>query len=221
MSWGGAVRFTGVEFANVTLEHGAVVSTSDNDFHDAAQQSVIFDPEDDAGYDVEVDQVAPQDAGMFGSEFRIEDAVMSDCLYMAVAPGSLTMPGCPPESAEQRERVRTRDPDYRAGELVKTAAPIAMGEAGIQAIQAALTATDEAWLSQTLQVRLWHIHVVFCPMHPFGANWKVLEMVLLVVCCCVCVALCSASDASAMQALLLSIAVLDVGSRHVFRDTAP
>lgn len=102
----GTARFENVSFANVTLQHGAVVSTSFNDYTaPAAGYEVVYYAEDDANYDVEVRRLPHADAGVFGAEFVIDDDYMSDCIYMW-AYG--VEPGCPEESVQQRDRLKAR-----------------------------------------------------------------------------------------------------------------
>ena len=102
VSEGGIVRFSGVSLANVTLVHGAVVSTTTNDysFHD----DVFYLASDDEEYDVVLVPVPPSAKGTFGEDFVIENETMSDCLYMLAKEGQ-AYPGCPEESVAGRHRL--------------------------------------------------------------------------------------------------------------------
>eukprot|EP00892_Ulva_mutabilis_P004148 jgi/Ulvmu1/2104/UM125_0008.1 len=153
VSWGGAVRLVDVAFANVTLERGAVVSTADNDYRQSVVANVNYYAEDDESYDVDVAEVAPEDAGVFGEEFHVAEAVMSDCVFLPVRPATLLLPGCPPPSAAARARVMAREtmrPDAEFGREVST--DDVLGEADIVRLEASLVAPDATWLVQTLQV---------------------------------------------------------------------
>ena len=97
----GVVRFHNAALANVTLTGGSVVSTVKNEVDVNSFSSALYDPMDDDNYDVELTPVPVGEQGMFGEEFVIEDAVMSDCLYRYAAAGAV-QPGCPPASAQKR-----------------------------------------------------------------------------------------------------------------------
>ena len=104
----GAVRFADARFANVTLQHGKVVSTTANDYQQAQGYCLLYYAEDDAAYDVDLEPVPPEERGPLGEEFRIAEAVMSDCVWLLAAPDAV-MPGCPPASIGARARVLARE----------------------------------------------------------------------------------------------------------------
>ena len=104
VSFGGGVRFDNVSLANVALEHGAVVSTSANDYTPSLPCDFLYDAFDDLGYDVHVMAVPEEQQGVFGEEFRILEGVMSDCLSLG-APKGVLLPGCPAASVEKREQL--------------------------------------------------------------------------------------------------------------------
>lgn len=112
VSYNGVVRFQNVSFANVTLAHG-VVSTTDNDYSSEYNFNVEYYAADDANYDVEVDAVAIGERGMFGAEFVITEAVMSNCVYL-LSERDKVLPGCAEASVQQRaamiRRQRTETP---------------------------------------------------------------------------------------------------------------
>lgn len=105
VSFGGGIRFENVSLANVTLGHGAVVSTSTNDDAEVAPCYIIYEADDDDGYDVQVVAVPEGQRGPFGEQYKIVEGVMSDCLFL-VAPHGLVLPGCPDASAQKRARMR-------------------------------------------------------------------------------------------------------------------
>lgn len=122
VSFDGTVRFENVSLANVTLQHGAVVSTSLNDYTDiggghgaghcledgTAMHSARYYAYDDEGpeYDVTLTPAAPGEGGAFHAEFVIVDDAMSDCIGFMRAAGQ-RRPGCP-EPATPRRRVLER-----------------------------------------------------------------------------------------------------------------
>ena len=112
VSYEGTVHFTNVSLANVSLEHGAVVSTTLNDYQQAIGFYIMYYAEDDAAYDVDLVAVAPADAGVFGEEFRIVNDTLSDCIYL-LRPADSVLPGCPVSSLAGRNR--TIDRGYSGG----------------------------------------------------------------------------------------------------------
>eukprot|EP00892_Ulva_mutabilis_P010359 jgi/Ulvmu1/7696/UM038_0128.1 len=107
VSFIGAVRFENASFANVTLQHGAVVSTTVNDYKEVAPDyGLHYYAEDDAAYDVDVRPLAPGEAGVFGAEFGVDKDVLGDCAYTWAY--DHPQPGCPEASLQQVERVRAR-----------------------------------------------------------------------------------------------------------------
>ena len=103
----GIVHFQNVSLANVTLQHGAVVSTTLNDYQFAVGYYLTYYAEDDANYDVPLEVVRPSEQSMWGQEFLIRNSSMSDCVYLMVRPGTV-YPGCPPESVAGRARIKAR-----------------------------------------------------------------------------------------------------------------
>lgn len=123
VSFDGTVRFDNVSLANVALQHGAVVSTSLNDYRavgggldggncpdaGAGMHTVRYYADDDDGpaYDVALTAVAPGEGGAFGAESVIVHAAMSDCIGFLHEEG-LQRPGCPEPPAAARRRVLAR-----------------------------------------------------------------------------------------------------------------
>ena len=107
VSFEGIVHFENVSFSHVALAHGNVVSTTLNDYQLAIGFAVTYYSDDDANYDVPLEPVRPGQHGLFGEEFVIPNATMSDCLFLLASPGTV-YPGCPPESVEGRKRVKAR-----------------------------------------------------------------------------------------------------------------
>ena len=100
VSNGGVVRFEDVKLANVSLNHGMIMSTSWTDYvSDAEWQHTAAD---DADFDVEYRPVPVTERSMFGEEFLIADQIMSDCLHMTAADGP-ALPGCPLASTQQQQ----------------------------------------------------------------------------------------------------------------------
>eukprot|EP00892_Ulva_mutabilis_P004168 jgi/Ulvmu1/2122/UM127_0007.1 len=99
VSIGGVVRFEGSRFAGVKLpfRHGNVVATGISDYTDIPSEfgEVMYLPSDDYEFDVELQYVPPEERGPFGAEYEIEEAEMSDCVYIRQAD---LMPGCPEEA---------------------------------------------------------------------------------------------------------------------------
>eukprot|EP00892_Ulva_mutabilis_P004144 jgi/Ulvmu1/2100/UM125_0004.1 len=111
VSYGSTVRFQNVLFANVTLEHGHVVSTTANDYHGATYDGQYYYASDDSAYDVDVAEVAPGDRGMWGADYVVVDDLLSDCIFLGV-PSNITMPGCPDAAVAGRERFQTHWEHY-------------------------------------------------------------------------------------------------------------
>ena len=114
----GIVHFQNVSLANVSLEQGAVVSTTLNDYQFAIGYYLTYYAEDDYGFDVELEEVSPDEQSMWGEEFRIVNETMSDCVYLLARPG-LVYPGCPQESVQRRESIKRRSAGQAsAGQLL-------------------------------------------------------------------------------------------------------
>ena len=107
VSFEGIVRFENVSFANVTLEHDAVVSTTLNDYQQAIGFYLTYYADDDEEFDVTIEPVPPAERGVFGEEFRIVGQTMSDCIYLLAIPGTV-LPGCPASSLHARNRTIDR-----------------------------------------------------------------------------------------------------------------
>eukprot|EP00892_Ulva_mutabilis_P006269 jgi/Ulvmu1/4013/UM188_0003.1 len=103
VSFGGIVRLENVALANVSLVHGAVVSTTANDYLDGLG-IVIYTPSDDEDYDVELTLVQPSQRSPLGKDFMIENATMSDCMFLLAREGQV-FPGCPARSVAGREQL--------------------------------------------------------------------------------------------------------------------
>lgn len=154
VSKGGTVHLRNVSFADVELARGAVVSTTLNDYSPAAYGLATYYEEDDSAYDVDVEQVPAAAAGLFGAEFRVTDAVMSDCVYLMVEPFDTVLPGCPRESVRQRARVRARVGPVAAGEvLADPPDEKVMREDPVARLAAGLLVADDPWLVGTRTVR--------------------------------------------------------------------
>eukprot|EP00892_Ulva_mutabilis_P004147 jgi/Ulvmu1/2103/UM125_0007.1 len=105
----GSVRFEDVRLANVTLQRGAVVSTSENDYEQPASHYYLwYYAEDDEEYDVKVEALPPGQGGEFGADRIIRQDVMGDCVFVHTVPEFAVQPGCPNASVQQRERVKAR-----------------------------------------------------------------------------------------------------------------
>lgn len=113
VSLGGIVRFQNVSLANVTLTQDRVVSTSLKENTVLPDNNRQYHQGDNVGSDVELTVVPLSERGMFGEEFVIEDAVMSDCYYLAGMNPDETNPGlgCP-APAEQPEHSGTLEGGY-------------------------------------------------------------------------------------------------------------
>lgn len=150
VSFDGTVRFSNVSLANVTLDRGAVVSTSNNDYAapQGAVSNFLYYAEDDEAYDVDVEPVPAAAAGVFGAEFGIADAVMSDCVFLAIVPQTTVMPGCPEESALQRAQILARFDGAEDDEaLLLRIEPVSR-------LRDDMLAADDEWLVRTVQVRV-------------------------------------------------------------------
>lgn len=128
VSFEGIVRFEAVSLANVSLTDGAVVDTTLNDYQQAIAYYLNYYAEDDEAYDVEVEPVPAASRGMFGAEFVIPNATMSDCVYTLGAGPGVVYPGCPPESEAARERLKSRSLGSFGGEPLNDGNPSAPGE---------------------------------------------------------------------------------------------
>eukprot|EP00892_Ulva_mutabilis_P000987 jgi/Ulvmu1/1088/UM106_0004.1 len=107
VSFDGIVHFSNVSLANVTLQRGAVVSTTLNDYERAIGYSLTYYADDDDAYDVPIKPVPAGEASMWGEEFVIADASMGDCVFLLV-PDITMYPGCPPEAATRRSEMKGR-----------------------------------------------------------------------------------------------------------------
>ena len=107
VSFEGIVHFQNISLANVSLEHGAIVGTTLNDYQFSIGYYLTYYAEDDYGFDVNFEMVAPDERSMWGEEFRIVNETMSDCVYLFAKPG-LVFPGCPEESVQRREGIKRR-----------------------------------------------------------------------------------------------------------------
>ena len=157
VSFEGIVHFQNVSLANVTLLYGEVVSTTDNDYNAAVDFYLTYYADDDANYDVPVDIVQPRERSMWGEEFVLTNATMSDCLYLQALPGTV-YPGCPLESINGRARLQA---EGKAGPLrTYQAAPYDRSEDADdmdmdpnQWFLAKLLDVDDPWLLEMVEVR--------------------------------------------------------------------
>eukprot|EP00892_Ulva_mutabilis_P004443 jgi/Ulvmu1/2370/UM130_0001.1 len=142
VSGGSTVRFVGVRLANVTLTHGRIVSTSNNDYS-VWSSTLEYYAEDDAAYDVDAAQVSIAERDQFGAEFAISDQVMSDCIYLEARPETI-MPGCPHQSLAKRREVRHRIRNgHDLAQLEQSYAPSIDGDDGLLWV-------DARWMVDTL-----------------------------------------------------------------------
>ena len=115
VSYEGIVHFEDVRFANVTLEHGAVVSTTLNDYQQAIGFYLTYYADDDANYDMQVYPVPQGARGVFAEDFVVVNEMMSDCVYLLAIQGTV-LPGCSKNTLDARNRVMDRgftSGDYR------------------------------------------------------------------------------------------------------------
>lgn len=108
VSYAGAVRLANARFANVTLLYDRVVSTTANDYQQAEGHFLLYYADDDAAYDVPLAPVPELQRSAHGESYMVQDAVMSDCVWLQAAPDDV-LPGCPKGSAAARARVRARE----------------------------------------------------------------------------------------------------------------
>ena len=107
VSFEGIVHFQNVSLANVTLQHGAVVSTTLNDYESAVGYDLEYSADDDANYDVPLRHVAIDERSAWAEDFLIANATMSDCVNLRARPETV-YPGCPGDSIAGRERMHAR-----------------------------------------------------------------------------------------------------------------
>lgn len=112
VSKAGIVRFANTRLANVTLEAGRLVSTSNNDYVSSEAGSDYY-ADDDEDFDVAFAPVPIEARSMFGEEFEIANQTMSDCVYIKAPPGTL-LPGCPESSLQKRQEVIQRGLDQKS-----------------------------------------------------------------------------------------------------------
>lgn len=146
VSYEGMVHFENVSFANVTLAHGAVVSTTLNDYQQAIGFYLTYYAEDDVAYDVPLEPVPAGEGGVFGAEFRIKEETLSDCIYLLASAGTV-LPGCPTETLAARNRTIDRGFDS-GGDRLSTGVPFSQepGQdeyAGVPLSSVPLAAEDE------------------------------------------------------------------------------
>ena len=146
VSYEGMVRFANVSFANVTLAHGAVVSTTLNDYQEAIGFYLTYYAEDDVAYDVPLEPVPAGEGGVFGAEFRIKEETLSDCIYLLASAGTV-LPGCPTVTLAARNRTIDRGFDS-GGDRLSTGVPFSQepGQdeyAGVPLSSVPLAAEDE------------------------------------------------------------------------------
>ena len=86
ISFGGLTMLDDVMLANVSLEHGQVVSTTMNDYEalrvpsSLAYLGMMYYADFDAEYDVLVTNAPSHQRGMFGAEWYVEHSAMIDCI---------------------------------------------------------------------------------------------------------------------------------------------
>ena len=148
VSHGGIVRFNDVSLADVSLTHGAVVSTTTNDYY--FEGDVLYYASDDAQYDVPLEPVPSTAQSMFGEDFVIADATMSDCLFLRAQEGDV-FPGCPEESVAARQRlVRSWNPEPGSLDPTGAAGPPVKGDLWMSTL---LIEPDDSWFVEVQSVR--------------------------------------------------------------------
>lgn len=153
VSRAGIVRFEGVLLTNVTLEHGAVVSTTANDYTTFAP--VFYTASDDEGedYDVAVVSVSLGERSVFGEEFAVDSATMSDCLYLQAQDGPVFL-GCSLESPAARQRLLHTAVQAGAGAADNfTINRNLDGADGDRLLNLLLLEPDDPWISELREVR--------------------------------------------------------------------
>ena len=92
ISFGGLTVLSDVLLANVSLQHGQVVSTTMNDYHVLGLGTGLLGYDDmayyadfDAHYDVSVTNTPSSQRGMFGAEWHVEHSALIDCIPEAVS----------------------------------------------------------------------------------------------------------------------------------------
>ena len=106
VSSGGHLRFEDVKLANVSLNHGKVVSTSFyDDERQYARQEHIAEGED---YDVVYTPVPVAERSMFGEDFLITDQIMSNCVSTNAPDGDL-VEDCALVPAQRRKKMSRQD----------------------------------------------------------------------------------------------------------------
>ena len=160
VAWGGIVRFENVSLAEVHLESEEIVCTQLTDYTEVPNEygDAVYLPEDDSAFDVVPTPLPPNERGPYRAEFLIEEAVMSDCVYLKQKD---LMPGCPPEARQARQAIIDRgraNPtvDYYAENAPGAAASVAL-VGPIQhssARQKKMLTAEAPWFVLTRQVRL-------------------------------------------------------------------
>ena len=106
MSLEGIVHMHNVTLANVTLDRGAIVSTTLNDYQQAIGYILHYYADEDEPYDVPLEVVPIAERGLFGAEFVVVNSTLGDCMYLLS--GDVVQPGCPPESVARRQTMKQR-----------------------------------------------------------------------------------------------------------------
>eukprot|EP00892_Ulva_mutabilis_P006552 jgi/Ulvmu1/4269/UM194_0009.1 len=147
MSYGGAVHFSNVSLANVVLEYGTVVGTTQNDYKLQPVANFNYYPGDDEEYDVDVLPVSVGDRGMFGEEFvlGVPEQNMSDCVFTDV-PLDAIMPGCPPVSVQKRREILERGLPSSAAIDYREEYDARVGEDVVAEFESKLLLPESPWL---------------------------------------------------------------------------
>eukprot|EP00892_Ulva_mutabilis_P006551 jgi/Ulvmu1/4268/UM194_0008.1 len=140
VSFNGVVRFERAALADVTLSRGDIVSTTFNDYYLDPVNDVYYYAYDDSAYDVAATEAPIDRRGEFGAEFVVDEAVMSDCVYLKADDG-VVQPGCPEVSAEHRRVMLRRG---SRGGLAQDLDPA--GESAAVRLAKNLVAADSPWL---------------------------------------------------------------------------
>eukprot|EP00892_Ulva_mutabilis_P004146 jgi/Ulvmu1/2102/UM125_0006.1 len=122
VSEGSSVRFQNVSLSHVQLQHGAVVSTTKNDYTGIDACEYEYWPSDHDEYDVDVVPLpVPQSEDrVVGEHYMIVDGDMSDCLFLMAAE-SVVLPGCPADLRQKRRKIIADHCPNNAGSRGSTA----------------------------------------------------------------------------------------------------
>ena len=162
ISFGGFTVLNGVLLANVSLQHGQVVSTTMNDYEMMGSSpdslelvGMTYYADFDADYDVLVTNAPSHQRSMFGAGWYVEHSAMTDCI---------------PEAVHEAMSARTTVPipAHRIGEGVSVCVldmpniniteehvlPLEPYPKSVVRTVGSMLKQDDAWFKQMQQVRL-------------------------------------------------------------------